>query len=262
MTVVAVLSQKGGVGKTTVTLGMAEAARRSGIKTLVVDLDPQANATDSLTESTPDFTINDVLADGRPGIASQAVVPSSWGPGLDLIASDQALEHRNREGARASAKRLRTTLGDLRSSYDLVLIDCPPSIGELTVNALTAADRAVTVTEPGFYALRGAEQALQAITVVRDSSNLSLRSSGIIINRYRAQLREHEHRLAELESAYPTLVLHPVLPERSIIAAASGAGRPVQAYRSKQARELSNGYLLLVRAVAGLREPTMTEAKN
>ncbi len=253
MPVVAILSQKGGVGKTTVCLGLAEAARLRGWRTLVIDLDPQANATDVLLAGEPGLTVNDVLADGRHGIAEQAVVPSVWGEGLDILPSEPALEHRNREGSGASASRLRTAVGSLREGYDVILIDCPPSIGELTVNALTASDRAVTVTEPGFFALRGAEQALQAITVVRDATNLSLRSAGIIINRFRRNVREHHQRVQELRETYPSLVLRPVLPERSAIAAAHGAGIPIQGSSYRQAREISADFDELVRAVTGLR---------
>ncbi len=253
MSVVAILSQKGGVGKTTVCLGMAEAARRSGWNVLVIDLDPQANASDVLLEHPPPLTINDVLADGRPNIANEAVVPSTWGPVLDVLGSEQALENRNRDASAASATRLRTALGDLRSSYDLILIDCPPSIGELTVNALTAADRAVTVTEPGYFALRGAEQALQAIAVVRDATNLSLRTGGIIVNRYRANVREHGLRVTELLEAYPGLLLNPLLPERSAIATAHGAGLPIQQLKTREAHRLADDFDELVRAVAGPR---------
>ena len=252
MPVVAILSQKGGVGKTTVCLGLAEAARLRGWRTLVVDLDPQANATDVLLAGDPELTVNDVLVDGRPGIAADAVVASSWGPGLDVLPSEQALEHRNRDARPGSAGRLRTALGALREQYDVVLIDCPPSIGELTVTALTAADRAVTVTEPGFFALRGAEQALQATMVVRDATNLGLRSGGIIINRYRRNVREHHQRVQELGEAYPSLILRPVLPERSAIAVAHGAGIPVQRMSSRAAKEIAADFDELIPSIAGL----------
>jgi cellulose biosynthesis protein BcsQ len=254
MPVVAILSQKGGVGKTTVCLGLAEAARRRGLHTLVVDLDPQANASDVLLAGEPVLSVNDVLADGRPGIAEQAVVRSTWGEGLDVLPSEQSLEHRNREGTQGSSARLRTALGTLAERYDVILIDCPPSIGELTVNALTAADRAVTVTEPGFFALRGAEQALQTISVVRDAANLSLRTAGIIVNRYRSNVREHHQRVQELREVYPGLVLRPVLPERSVIAVAHGAGVPVQSMPKRQSAEIAADFDELVRAVAGLRD--------
>ncbi len=94
MRVVSVLSLKGGVGKTSVTLGLASAAHARGLRTLVIDLDPQANTTVVLDPPRVLFTSNDVLADGRAGVLAQAIVPSGWGEGLDLVASERALEHR------------------------------------------------------------------------------------------------------------------------------------------------------------------------
>ncbi|MDH4353808.1 MAG: AAA family ATPase, partial [Actinomycetota bacterium] len=94
MRVVSVLSLKGGVGKTSVTLGLAGAAHARGLRTLVIDLDPQANASVVLDPQHVEFTANDVLADGRAGVLADAIVSSGWGEGLDLVVSERALEHR------------------------------------------------------------------------------------------------------------------------------------------------------------------------
>ncbi|MSW85822.1 MAG: AAA family ATPase, partial [Actinobacteria bacterium] len=147
MPTIAVLSLKGGVGKSTVTLGLAGAAWHRGLKVLVIDSDPQANTTSALDPGPFAFTLNDVLADGRPGIAAEAVVPSGWGSSVHLIASERALSHREMKGA-ASPTALRNSLDGVSDRYDLVLIDCPPALGELTRNALAAADAALVVTEP------------------------------------------------------------------------------------------------------------------
>ena len=148
MTTVAVLSMKGGVGKSTVVLGLASAAWDRGLRTLVIALDPQANASMALDITDPGFSTSDVLADARPGVAADAVVPSGWGDTVQVIPAERSLEHRNVAEGRNSALRLRTALATLPKSYDLVLIDCPPSLGELTRNALSTADRAIVVTEP------------------------------------------------------------------------------------------------------------------
>ena len=256
MTTLAVLSLKGGVGKTSVVLGLAEAARGRGGQVLVIDLDPQANATETLLAQQPDFSSNDVLSDGRRGVARDAVITSTWGEGLAVIGADPALEHRNRDQSRNSGGRLRNALRGVDSGYDLVLIDCPPSIGELTRNALIAANSALIVTEPGYYALRGAQQALDSISLIAGAANPRLRCDGIVVNRFRSVLKEHRHRVEELREVYPHLVLDPLLPERSVVANAHGRGSPVQQQRGKAAREMASHYERLLDHVVAAHPPS------
>jgi len=236
--VCSVLSLKGGVGKTSVTLGLASAALARGLRTLVIDLDPQANSTVVLDPASVTFTSNDVLADGRSGVMAQAIVPSGWGEGLDLLASERALEHRAvPEGA--GALRLRVTMQGLddQGGYDLVLIDTPPALGELTRNALNASDLGLVVTEPSLFALQGAQQALDAMAVVRDS-NLRLHLAGIVVNRVRPT-SEHRYRMAELALAYGDLLWRPALPDRAVLQQAAGACTPVHAWHTQSGREIA-----------------------
>ncbi len=238
----AVVAQKGGVGKTTTLLGIAGAAWERGLRTLVVDLDPQANATAALDPVSTPYSTNDVLADARPGVAADAVVASGWGPEVSLVPAERALEHRAVPEGRDSTLRLRIALEGVLDDYDLVLVDCPPSLGELTRNALAAVRLALVVTEPSFFALPGAAAALEAIDVVRGSSNLVLRPAGVLVNRARVSTSEHAFRLAELRAAYPGLVLDPTVPERTALQQAQGACVPVQAWRSPGAREVAEVY--------------------
>lgn len=242
MTTLAVLSLKGGVGKSTVTLGLAGAAWARDMSVLVVDLDPQANATAALDVPPHVFTASDVLADRRQGVAADAIVPSGWGSRVHVLPSEEALAHRNVPEGPDSAARLRITLTGVAERYDLVLLDCPPSLDELTRNALAAADLALIVTEPGFFALQGAARALQAIEVARGSLNLRLQPAGIIVNRVRANTNEHRHRLDELTTAYPTLLLDPVIPERSAVQQAQGAGVPIQAWPAPGAQDVVDAF--------------------
>jgi chromosome partitioning protein len=236
--VVAIVSLKGGVGKTTVALGLAGAAMQRGLRTLVVDLDPQANATTALAPEKVTFTTNDVLADSRVGTLADAIVPSGWSELVDVAPSEPALEHRNRGDAKSKEHRLRGAMSGL-SGYDLVIIDCPPSLGELTKNALAAAHTALVVTEPTIFALSGAQQALDAIDVVRRGFNLRLKPAGIAVNRYQPRSAEHRFRLQELLAAYHSLVLPETLPERAAVVASQGAGVPVQRWPVGGARELA-----------------------
>lgn len=237
MTTIAVLSMKGGVGKTSVTLGLASAARNAALRTLVVDLDPQANATMGLATPEPIFTINDVFVDGRPGVAAEAITPSGWGAHVDVLASETLLE--NRAADIASAQALRVTLATIPQNYDLVLLDCPPSLGALTRNALQVAQVALIVTEPSYFALHGAEQAIEAVNIVRESSNPGLRPPVVLLNKARPTVAEHRNRIAELQAAYPEYLHALPIPERTAMAQVVAAGMPIHEWDSPAGTELS-----------------------
>lgn len=244
MTRIAVLSLKGGTGKTTVVLGLAGAAAIRGIPALVVDLDPQANASAALGVVDPELTISDALADGRRSIARDAVAAATWklGPNaapVRLIASDRSLENRAVTSP-GSGARLHRVLDGISTEGELMLIDCPPNLGELTRNALVTADAALIVTDPSYFALTGAAQAIEAVDIVRTTANPRLRLAGIAVNRVRARSVEQTFRLNELRSAHPTLVLEPVLSERVGVPAAQGAGVPIQGWEGSSARAFSN----------------------
>lgn len=244
--VLAALSLKGGVGKTSVVLGLAGAAHDHGLRTLVVDLDPQANATSALDPAATPFTSSDVLFDARPGVAREALVPSGWSDLIWLLPSERALEHRAAQASEASAQRLRRALQGVTDDFDVVLIDCPPSLGELTRNALFAADVALVVTEPSFFAVTAAQQALEAVALVRDNGNAGLHPAGIVANRVRPTLTEHTYRMDELRAAYGQLVLGS-LPDRSAIQQAQGACVPVQRWQSNGATEAVRAFDALLR---------------
>lgn len=252
----AVLSQKGGVGKSTVVLGLTGAAWTRGLRVLVVDLDPQANTTAALDPSSHGYSVGDVLADARPGVAADAIVTSGWGDTVHLLPADTALENRNLPEGHDSAMRLRVALTGVVEAYDLVLLDCPPSLGELTRNGLAAAQRALVVTEPGYFSLQGAAKAMEALEVVRKSANLRLAPAGIVVNRLRPQLSEHRFRLDELRATFGDLVLTPPVPERTAVQQAQGAGVPVQALAGNAgARELTEVFDTLLTQVLAPAAP-------
>lgn len=233
--VVAVLSLKGGVGKTTVTLGLASAAMREGRRVLVVDLDPQANATAGLNlPAAPDFTASDVLYDGRAGVALDAIAGTGWGELVDVIAAERALEHRAVPSGTDPDRRLQRALRGVGDRYDLILLDCPPSLGELTRNALFAATQAVVVTEPTYFAVQGAEQAVEAVQVARSEGNRRLSVVAIVPNRTRVSQSEHRYRLEELHTVFGEVVTEPIA-ERTAIQQAQGAGVPIHGWKSRGA---------------------------
>ncbi len=251
-----VLSLKGGVGKTSIVLGLAAAAADAGTRTLVVDADPAAYASLLLGADDADFTLNDVLHDGRPGVLGDAVQKTPWHDHLFVVPSEMALENRNSDGEKVRPRLARTLDGV--DEFDLVLFDTPPALGALTTSTLIAADRAVVVTEPEVLGVVGAARALEAVDVVRQNYNEALRPAGIVVNKVRP-VREHTFRVDEISEAYPGLVWKPVVPYRSVTASSQGAFIPVQQWKSSAAGELTTTYAALLEqlmATASPRRPT------
>jgi chromosome partitioning protein len=261
--VVATLSLKGGVGKTTVALGLAGAALQHGVRTLVVDLDPQANSTIALDVGPTTATVADVLDEPRRLVVNRAITPSGWGEGLDvLVGAEQSERHNDPDPSPAQLGRLRRALQRLVESdgllgdpaavevpdepYRLVIIDCPPSLGRLTRSALAAAHRAVLVTDPTMFAVSGVQRAFDAVQTERRRGNPELQPLGVLINRVRPRNTEHEYRIAELRELFGPLVLSGVLPDRSAIQQAQGACMPIQRWDTPGAREASAVFTLLL----------------
>jgi cellulose biosynthesis protein BcsQ len=266
--VVAVLSLKGGVGKTTVVLGLAGAAMQRGLRTLVVDLDPQANATVALQPGPTTTTVADVLDEPRPSTIRHAIGPSDWGEHLDVLVGSESNERHNHPAPNSKqltrlARALERVNGprgteseDSDGDYGLVIIDCPPSLGQLTRSALVAADRAVLVTDPTIFAVAGVQRAFEAVQSERINSNPHLQPLGVLINRVRSRSSEHAFRIAELRELFGPLVLTGYLPDRSAIQQAQGACVPIQHWDTPGAREASavfNALLGRVMRSAGRR---------
>ena len=173
---IAVLSQKGGTGKTTAVRTLTDIFRRLGLETLAVDLDPQGNLSDYF-DVPPDAepTIADVLT-GRAQ-ASEAITGDVIPANLQLAEAELALS--GRMGRELTLKR---ALRDLDRTYDVVVLDCPPSLGLLTVNALVAADHALLTAEAQYFAMQGVEQALEVIELARDNLNPDLSWMGVVLN--------------------------------------------------------------------------------
>jgi chromosome partitioning protein len=192
---IAVLSQKGGTGKTTMVRTLTDVFRRADLDVLVVDLDPQGNLSDYFDvdpEATP--TIGDVLG-GRAN-AADAVRAGILPANLSLAEAELMLA-----GKMGRELTLKRALKPITGDYDLILLDCPPSLGLLTVNALVAADHALLTTEAQYFALQGVEQALEVIELARDGLNPDLGWLGVVFNI--ADMRTRHSR-----DAYATLKEH------------------------------------------------------
>jgi chromosome partitioning protein len=176
MATIAVLSQKGGTGKTTAVRTLTDVFRRVGLNVLAVDLDPQGNLSDYL-DVDPDAspTIGDVLA-GRAS-AAEAVHGGIIPANLGLAEAELLLG-----GKMGRELTLKKALREVQPDYDVILVDCPPALGLLTVNALVAADYALLSAEAQYFALQGVEQALEVIDLARDNLNPSLEWLGVVLN--------------------------------------------------------------------------------
>ncbi len=214
---IAVLSQKGGTGKTTTVRTLADALRRADVRTLAVDLDPQGNLSDYF-DLPPDVepTIADVLA-GRAS-AAEAVHEDLIPANLSLAEAELMLG-----GKMGREMTLRRALAKAPDEYEVILIDCPPSLGLLTVNALVAADRALVTAEAQYFALQGVEQAMEVIELARDSLNPALELLGVLLNLADMRTVHSREALASLEQRFGEQVFGTVI--RSSIAYAESAER-------------------------------------
>lgn len=247
---VAVVSLKGGVGKTTVALGIASAALHRGVRTLVVDLDPQGNATASLDPPQAEHSLNHVLRSPDQPTLDSATVTSAWGSHVDVLTGSDQLELLNQSDESApDTEALADTLGLLASygdrqqaqdaAYDLVVLDCPPSLASSTRSALLAANSVLLVSEPTMYAIAGAGRALDAIDMIKAEANPALRPAGVLVNRFRAKSYEHQFRIDELREEFGGLVMPTAIPDRLVLQQAQGACVPIHRWNSPAAEDLA-----------------------
>ncbi|WGW13516.1 ParA family protein [Saxibacter everestensis] len=246
MLVLSVSSLKGGVGKTSVTLGLASAAYARGIPTLVVDMDPQADASTGLEiPSSTRSDLSDVLAAPKSRTLEATITPSGWVGDqlghLDVIpGSPRSAEFDRPSLSDKYLRRLEDALQKVDHGYRLVLIDCPPSLNGLTRTAWAASNRVLVVTEPGLFSVAAADRALRATDELRRQIASQLQPLGVVVNRVRPRSIEHEYRINELREMFGPLVLSPPVPERSVLQQAQGSARPIHSWPGEAAAELSS----------------------
>lgn len=258
MRVLAVCNQKGGVGKTTTTFNLARSGARGGMRVLLIDADPQGNLTAiAAAEPVADKSVGlaDVLSLRAPDAIPDVVVDTVWpkvslvpttGEVLGDVRDELVIAGAGREG------RLRAALSAVRDDYDLVLIDCPPTLDQLTVNALTAAAAAVVVTHSKLFSVSGLAKLLSTIEIVRDSYNPGLVVGGVIINAHESRTVTGKHWLTEI-SANVT-VLNPPVPKLAVINDAAEAARGLDEWGNAEGRvlaEIYDGYLAALMGTEG-----------
>jgi chromosome partitioning protein len=226
--VFALANQKGGVGKTTTAVNVAACLAEAGARTLVVDLDPQANATSGLGEQANGTSTYDLL-DGAP---LAEVAHETRFPNLDLVPSRPDLAGAAVELARRDDGEtfLPAALAPAREGYEYVFVDCPPSLGPLTVNALAATDRVLVPVQCEYYALEGLTQLLHSIELVRSRLNPRLALAGMILTMVDGRTRLAADVAAEVRRHFGDLVFDAVVPRSVRLAEAPSHGIPITAF--------------------------------
>jgi chromosome partitioning protein len=229
--VIAVANQKGGVGKTTTAVNLATALAMGGARTLLLDIDPQANATSALgiVGDQQEITVYESLVGAVPLAEARVAGPIE---NLQLIPSAQRLIGAEVELVSTPSRErvLKDLLGPIRDNHDYIVMDCPPSLGLLTINALAAADTVLIPLQCEYYALEGLGQLTNAIRLIQKGLNPELHIEGILLTMYDARLNLSHQVAEEARKFFPGRVYQTVVPRNVRISEAPSFGKPVLLY--------------------------------
>ncbi|MSR23383.1 MAG: ParA family protein [Gemmatimonadetes bacterium] len=260
--VIAIANQKGGVGKTTTAINLGASLSVAEQRTLVIDIDPQGNATSGLGvekgESIP--TIYDVLIEGKD--AAAGIVKSVHFPFLDLLPSNRELVGAEIELVERAEREmvLAKALKGIRGEYDFILVDCPPSLGLLTLNTLAAADSVLIPIQCEFYALEGLSQLLNTVRFVQRGLNPGLEIEGVLLTMYDRRLNLSKQVADEAREYFGGKVFETTIPRNVRLAEAPSFGQPIVTYDVLSAGAQS--YLALAKEVLKRRGHVGKAAKG
>ncbi len=226
----ALANQKGGVGKTTTAVNLSACLAERGKRALLIDLDPQGNASTGMgiDRSTVKAGTYEVLG----GLDMEEAVVATGVQGLDIVPSTIDLAGAEVELVSAFARetKLRHAIAPLRDRYDFLIIDSPPSLGLLTVNALTAADKVIVPIQCEYYALEGLGQLIRTLDLVKEGLNQKLEVGGVLLTMFDARTKLAEQVVAEVRAHFGEAVFRTVVPRSVRLSEAPGFGKPIIAY--------------------------------
>lgn len=229
--IIAITNQKGGVGKTTTAINLGAALAVSDVKVLLIDGDPQGNSTSGLgVQKTQGLaTIYDVLVDGKD--IAQAICPTSM-DGLEILPADKNLIGVNLQLVNEEGREsiLRQRLQSIRDKYDFILIDCPPALDLLTLNALMAADSVLIPIQCEFFALEGVSELMDTIERIRESFSHPLKTEGILLTMYDDRTNLTRQVAADLREFFGDDVFKTVIPRNVRLAEAPSHGKSILSY--------------------------------